>query len=59
MRAEKPLSPQKLPVSPAREDEYEEDFEKTNENVSSLEEDRRKEGIYIYNMIIELDRHGR
>ena len=44
VRAEKPLSPQKPPVSPVRDDEYEEDFEKTNENVSSLEEDKRKEG---------------
>ena len=44
LRAEKPLSPQKPPVSLARDDDYEEDFEKTNENVSSLEEDRRKDG---------------
>ena len=42
MRAEKPLSPVKPPPSPAK-DGYEDDFEGTNENVSSLEEDKRRE----------------
>ena len=42
VRAEKPLSPEKPQVSPVKED-YEDDFEGTNENVSSLEEDRRRE----------------
>ena len=42
MRAEKPLSPEKPLPSPSK-DGYEDDFEGTNENVSSLEEDRRRE----------------
>lgn len=41
MRAEKPLSPERPP--PSSEEEYEEDFERTNDNLSSLEEDRKKD----------------